>query len=171
MLWRMHLKHYATSWQQPSKQIGLPKESRSQKWKSREHTPSGIQTGDETAWVVFSSTETVQSIITKRQPSFAVNSVSHHLVQITVHFQSTVHSPGFTISLQPVGSLMRGCKSHAETTSHVEDKRSNPTHIPKHTVTHEPVNEATLPQPHLLTCTAFHLEGTLWCPLPLPEQA
>ena len=73
--------------------------------KSRKHTPSGIQTGDETSRVVFSSTETVQSIATKRQPSFAVHSVSHNLVQ-NPNSHGPVHSPEFHVSQLPYNRLV-----------------------------------------------------------------
>ena len=63
----------------------------------RKHVPSGIQTGDETAWVAFSATETVQS--TKRQPSFAAHSL---LIIYSPHgpVHSPVQSPGWLLLTQ-----------------------------------------------------------------------
>jgi len=54
---------------------------------------------------VFSSTETVLSTAgTKRQPSFAVHTITHNLVQNPAMVQSTVHSPSLTISYPFTGS-------------------------------------------------------------------
>ena len=76
---------------------------------SRKHTPSGIQTGDKTAWVVFSSTETVQSTGRKREPLFVEHSViiwSKIPSELQSMVQSTVQSPGFTNTCLTHGSYV-----------------------------------------------------------------